>query len=71
MFNVRDHEHCAKTPFLGIQELKYVLDSQRMGTWADVYTGVISEPTTERAGRRILAHDARRALRILLICLGI
>lgn len=24
MFNVRDHEHCAKRPFLGIQELKYV-----------------------------------------------
>lgn len=71
MFNVRDHEHCAKTPFLGIQELKYVLDSQRMGTWTNVQTGAISERTTERAGRRILAHDARRVFRILLICLGI
>lgn len=31
MFNVRDHEHCAKRPFFGIQELKYVKRSQRGG----------------------------------------
>lgn len=28
MFNVRDHEHCAKRPFFGMQELKYVLKLQ-------------------------------------------
>lgn len=26
MFNVRDHENCAKRPFFGIQELKYVMN---------------------------------------------
>ena len=74
MFNVRDHEHCAKRPYFGLQELKYVVDSQRRGEggpWADVQTGAISEPTTGRAGRRILARDARRASKIHLVCLGI
>jgi hypothetical protein len=28
-FNIRDHEHCAKKPFFGIQELKYVFNSPR------------------------------------------
>jgi hypothetical protein len=28
MFNVRDHEHCAKRPFFGIQELKYVTEEE-------------------------------------------
>lgn len=31
MFNVRDHENCAKRPFFGIQELKYVVDPKQRG----------------------------------------
>lgn len=31
MFNIRDHEHCAKRPFFGIQELKYVVNLQSGG----------------------------------------
>lgn len=72
MFNVRDHEHCAKRPFFGMQELKYAMHGLRVSeTLADIHTGTISEPTTEPAGRRIRAHGAKRASRTRLTCLRI
>lgn len=74
IFNVRDHEYCAKRPFSSMAELKYV--PAEIPTYPGVHaptnmgTGVMSEPITESQDRHITVLGAKGGFCARMICLN-